>query len=158
MNDFQIKIPKPCSESWNAMIPNGNGRYCHSCNKIVVDFTVMTTDEIKNYFKQVSGAGTCGRFSYDQVGVERTKKEIFFKLVSDKLQGIRIYPVRYVSVLMLGFVMMIFGCHSEKRPAASSATKDTTTTNVNNHRMDIDTLSNTAQNYMMGKVYRPKAK
>jgi len=110
MNTVQIKIPKPCPENWNAMTPDKNGRYCHSCNKVVVDFTLMSDDEIKNYFKQVSGTGTCGRFSYDQVQVERTKREIFFKSVYDKLQGIKISPVRYASVLMLGFVMMMFGC------------------------------------------------
>jgi hypothetical protein len=126
MNDFQVKIPKPCPENWNNMIPDKNGRYCHSCNKVVVDFTVMTTDEIKNYFKQVSGTGTCGRFTYDQVQVERTKKEVFFKSLYDKLQGIKLYPVRYVSVLMLGFVMMMFGCDLGGTTGEKELTDDTT--------------------------------
>jgi hypothetical protein len=115
MNDFQVKIPKPCPERWNAMTPDKNGRHCHSCNKVVIDFTVMTTDEIQNYFRQFSGTGTCGRFTYEQVAIERTKKEVFFKSIYDKLQKIKIYPVRYVSVLMLGFVMMMFGCTKEKK-------------------------------------------
>jgi hypothetical protein len=137
MNEFQVKIPNPCPENWNAMTPDKEGRYCHSCNKVVVDFTVMTTDEIKNYFKQVSGTGTCGRFTYEQVQVRRTKKEIFFKSIYDKLQGIKIYPVRYVSVLMLGFVMMMFGCDNERTVGEISLPEDTIFSQSTEHNKSV---------------------
>ena len=39
-------IPNPCSEDWNTMTPDDNGRFCGSCQKVVIDFTTYSTHEI----------------------------------------------------------------------------------------------------------------
>jgi hypothetical protein len=66
-----ISIPEPCHEDWNAMTPDEQGRHCNACNKTVVDFTQMSTDEIKHYFIQKATAGasqnTCSRFLNQQL-------------------------------------------------------------------------------------------
>jgi len=41
---MKIHIPEPCSENWDKMTPQGGGRYCLSCDKVVTDFTNMTTE------------------------------------------------------------------------------------------------------------------
>jgi hypothetical protein len=38
----QINIPKPCHENWHSMTPKEQGRFCGSCDKIVVDFSKMS--------------------------------------------------------------------------------------------------------------------
>jgi hypothetical protein len=48
---FKLTIENPCHENWNQMKVNGQGRYCSSCAKTVVDFSGMSADEIGNYFK-----------------------------------------------------------------------------------------------------------
>ncbi|MFC4230835.1 carboxypeptidase-like regulatory domain-containing protein [Parasediminibacterium paludis] len=65
-NDLQIHIPTPCHENWNAMTPEAKGRFCGSCAKVVVDFSVMTDNEVLNYLKKNS-SNTCGHFTSDQL-------------------------------------------------------------------------------------------
>lgn len=64
---MSIHIPNPCHEDWDQMSPEGSGRFCSSCSKIVVDFTSMTDDEVRNYLLQHKGHHTCGRFYTKQL-------------------------------------------------------------------------------------------
>ena len=61
-----ISIPTPCTEDWNNMTPDKNGKFCASCQKTVVDFSGMTDAEIFNYFDTFKGS-TCGRFTEKQL-------------------------------------------------------------------------------------------
>lgn len=63
---LKLHIPQPCHESWNNMTPKEQGRFCGSCSKIVVDFSVMTDRQMLEYFSNYSGS-TCGRFTNDQL-------------------------------------------------------------------------------------------
>jgi hypothetical protein len=67
MNVDKISIPSPCNEQWNTMTPKDNGRHCNTCKETVVDFTSMTTDEIKNYFEKNAGSKICGNYKITQV-------------------------------------------------------------------------------------------
>jgi hypothetical protein len=64
--EIYIQIPEPCHEDWNKMTPVQQGRYCQSCSKEVVDFTLMTDQEIMNFVSMPRGK-TCGNFSSDQL-------------------------------------------------------------------------------------------
>lgn len=59
-------IPTPCHENWNNMTPEGKGRFCASCSKQVVDFSLMSDQQVLNYFKNTTGK-VCGRFADDQL-------------------------------------------------------------------------------------------
>ena len=48
------------------MTPVEQGRFCQSCAKQVVDFSVMTDQEILNYISNTNGS-MCGRFADDQL-------------------------------------------------------------------------------------------
>jgi hypothetical protein len=61
-----LHIPEPCHEDWNKMSQQEQGRYCQSCCKTVVDFELMTDQQILNYFANAKG-NTCGRFATDQL-------------------------------------------------------------------------------------------
>lgn len=63
---IKLNIPAPCHENWNEMLPKDQGRFCGSCSKVVVDFSVMTDKQVLEYFSNYSG-NTCGRFSNDQL-------------------------------------------------------------------------------------------
>jgi len=62
---IKINIPESCHEDWNAMTHNGCGRFCASCQKTVIDFTIMTDAEILNTLKNATNL--CGRFLPDQL-------------------------------------------------------------------------------------------
>jgi hypothetical protein len=61
-----IYIPKPCHEDWNKMTPMQQGKFCSSCNKQVVDFSLMSDNQVLNYLAQHSGK-LCGRFDAEQL-------------------------------------------------------------------------------------------
>jgi len=65
-NNYTVHIPTPCHENWDAMAPVEQGRFCQSCAKQVVDFSMMTDQEVLNYFSKATGS-TCGRFNNDQL-------------------------------------------------------------------------------------------
>ena len=61
-----ISIPTPCFEDWDNMTPQEKGRHCMKCNKVVLDFTSMSDDELLNYIKN-SKEGVCGRVKDTQI-------------------------------------------------------------------------------------------
>lgn len=61
-----ISIPEPCTQDWDAMIPNQHGKYCDSCKKTVIDFTEMSDTQILNFI-QNNKSQSCGIFHNDQL-------------------------------------------------------------------------------------------
>ncbi|MGN6402148.1 MAG: carboxypeptidase-like regulatory domain-containing protein [Flavisolibacter sp.] len=66
MKKINLSIPKPCHENWNQMTQVEKGRFCNSCQKVVVDFTTMSDRELAAFFKKYSGS-LCGRFQQEQL-------------------------------------------------------------------------------------------
>lgn len=68
---IQFRIDNPCSQHWEQMTPEAQGRFCASCQKTVVDFTGMSDAEMLRAFAgagaAVNAAGTCGRFLRGQL-------------------------------------------------------------------------------------------
>lgn len=64
---LQLTIPKPCHEDWEAMTPEEKGRFCGSCQKQVIDFSVMSDRQLAEFFKKPSTGSVCGRFMTDQL-------------------------------------------------------------------------------------------
>ncbi|MFA6058536.1 MAG: hypothetical protein WC756_10070 [Taibaiella sp.] len=62
-----INIPQPCSENWDAMQPDAQGRHCSSCAKTVIDFTSWELQDIAAYLKKKTGKHVCGRFLNSQL-------------------------------------------------------------------------------------------
>lgn len=80
---LKIVIPKPCSEDWEGMQRNETGRHCTSCNKTVLDFSLLTDSEVQNYFLNNQHKETCGRFRNSQL--ERIRIHIPNYLFQKKL-------------------------------------------------------------------------
>lgn len=64
---MRISIPKPCHENWNDMTPEQQGAFCNVCSKVVVDFSVMSDDEVIAYLQNKHSEKTCGRFRASQL-------------------------------------------------------------------------------------------
>jgi hypothetical protein len=63
---IKLTIPEPCHENWQNMQPNKDGRHCLSCQKTVVDFSLMSDKEILEYVSS-KGDNLCGRFDKHQL-------------------------------------------------------------------------------------------
>ncbi len=77
MKKFELSIPKPCHENWDAMTPEDKGRFCGACQKTVIDFIDMSDRQIAEFFKKPSG-NVCGRFGGEQLNriIEVPRKRI----------------------------------------------------------------------------------
>lgn len=71
--NFNIK--KPCTENFDNFLPTENGGFCNSCEKEVIDFTKMDSQEIINYFQKNTTKNTCGRFYNNQLSTNAMAKQ-----------------------------------------------------------------------------------
>ena len=55
---IQLSVSEPCHENWDKMSPVNQGRFCGSCQKQVVDFSVMSDPSM------ASITGTFGSAEY----------------------------------------------------------------------------------------------
>ncbi|MBO9731681.1 MAG: hypothetical protein J7623_23775 [Chitinophaga sp.] len=61
-----LSVPTPCNEDWNQMTRTAAGMHCSSCNKTVVDFSLLSDAEI--FTVVANGRGSiCGRFMDTQL-------------------------------------------------------------------------------------------
>jgi len=61
-----LSVPTPCEENWSQMTRTAAGRHCSSCNKTVVDFSILSDAAIFAVIANSNGT-VCGRFSDDQL-------------------------------------------------------------------------------------------
>lgn len=65
----KVYVPEPCHEDWNKMTPKEQGRFCDSCSKVVVDFTKMSNQEVRDYLQENSNQRVCGHFKKSQLDI-----------------------------------------------------------------------------------------
>ncbi len=63
---IKLTVPNPCSEDWNGMTPNEEGRFCLKCNKTVIDFSTFSDKELYSFFLNSKGS-FCGNFNSYQL-------------------------------------------------------------------------------------------
>ena len=61
-----LKLNKPCSENWDGMLPNDDGRFCSACDKTVLDLTKLDQKEIFEKLKATKG-NVCGKLTKSQL-------------------------------------------------------------------------------------------
>jgi len=59
---FEVKVAKPCTESWTAMQGSQRERHCQSCDKQVHNFAAMTSREIAELVAKTGGK-LCARIT-----------------------------------------------------------------------------------------------
>ncbi len=128
---LQLHIPKPCHEDWNKMTPVDKGKFCRSCNKQVVDFSLMSDQQVLNYFSTAT-AKTCGRFAEDQLRRE---------LIPTKIERKKTWWFAAIMPLLLLF---------EK----TNAQKKSVTTN----KVTTAIITQESREQIMGKVAAPVLK
>ncbi len=66
---MKIQIEEPCHENWDEMTPKEKGRFCGACQKIVLDMTKYSDQEIIDFFKDKK-YNVCGQLEENQVDRE----------------------------------------------------------------------------------------
>ena len=147
-----LTIPNPCKVDWNKMTKAEGGKFCASCEKIVVDFSSMSDKEIKDYFAKITTQKVCGHFYSSQL---QQKEEHYLLKLRSRVSASKITPFKYVALLLLGIAILFTGCEDSittGKPAPNNQqihndtdTTDNKTINANTdtinseHKMPIDT-------------------
>lgn len=72
---YKLDIEKPCNQDWSSMTKTKNGKFCSNCSKTVIDFTLLTDNEIIQIIDKKSDE-LCGRLSKQQLNrLIETKKQ-----------------------------------------------------------------------------------
>ena len=66
-----IDIPTPCTKNIETMQQIGNAKFCTQCNKNVIDFRLMSNQQIITYFRQ-NKKNVCGTFYQEQLNTSIT--------------------------------------------------------------------------------------
>lgn len=102
--NHKITIPEPCHENWDKMIPKDNGRFCLSCNKTVIDFTKMHSEEIQHFFIQNQNDKICGRFKKSQLDT------ITIQIPTQVLYSQTNYYKMFLLALFIAMGTTLFSC------------------------------------------------
>jgi hypothetical protein len=108
-----MKVTEPCHENFNSMNKAGDGRYCGSCNKMVIDFTKKSETEIKDYFRKHANQSVCGRFKGYQLE-SRNRFEQFLISVKKHGERIRFKPMRLAFLGLIACLFTLSGCFMGK--------------------------------------------
>lgn len=101
---YKISIPEPCSEDWNKMTPDENGKFCSVCVKNVVDFTNKSKREIEEYLIQNREIKICGRFKKSQID------SLTIHIPSNIVYSQTHYPKMFLMALFVAMGTILFSC------------------------------------------------
>lgn len=105
-----ISILQPCSQNWEAMQPDVNGRHCSSCAQTVVDFTTWELQDIAMYLKKNVGQRTCGRFLNSQLNQPFDLIALAPKVISWHTDGWR----KVAALIIVCFALATTSCGNNK--------------------------------------------
>ena len=119
---YLMSVPQPCHESWADMTPEGNGRHCMKCSKVVTDFTNWEQQDILAYIKANSATGVCGRFRAEQL--DTIEVDTFVQAVSYS----RLSLSRSVAAILLAAIGIIaVSCNTGNSSPTQTLTQQPTT-------------------------------
>lgn len=72
MKNNKIQIPNPCTENWDKMKIGLKSRFCDNCQKNVIDFTIMSREEILEYLLKNYKKNICGHIYRSQLDFSNT--------------------------------------------------------------------------------------
>jgi hypothetical protein len=104
--NMHITIPKPCHQNWNDMDPTQQGAFCKACAKTVIDFSVMSDEEVIAYLESRKSEKICGRFNTGQLSPYQLKVNLQHIKTGNKL------PRIFAAALFMVF-SSFFICKSE---------------------------------------------
>jgi hypothetical protein len=94
-SSLRFELPKPCYLPEDQFTPAGHGDFCKKCQKVVVDFSEMSDEEVHRYIA-VNGKPECGQFRLNQLQ--------FQKGVGEEMEDRKTFSWRWVIVFLMMFV------------------------------------------------------
>jgi hypothetical protein len=100
-----VRIPEPCHEDWNKMLPDEKGKFCNSCSKSVFDFSNKTDTQIKDILMAHKDQKVCGHFKKTQID-----RPLNFKIDLKDLPKNKSVTKMFTIALFISFGTLLFSC------------------------------------------------
>lgn len=86
---YKVSLGNPCQFGWSNMTAAEKGRHCAQCDKTVVDFTIMSDEQVIEYL--LLHKNVCGHFNKSQLGrtmvihAQKPSKKIYWPAIAAML-------------------------------------------------------------------------
>ncbi len=80
------------------------GAFCAACSKVVIDFTALSDEEVKNYFLKNKEQRTCGRFKNHQLS---TPEQLLGNLLMNSIP----FWKKFLAIVVILFGNFLTGCN-----------------------------------------------
>lgn len=139
-----VIVPKPCSYAWDKMthMPDEKGRHCAACDKVVVDFTAMSTEQIIQYLKQNKSSKVCGHFNTIDTTAPTWYQKPLLHFYNHVQSAYRKNIFQLVSLVLLSGLVALSGCKKRLTGEPAYNGPDTTKTQTTPSVLKTDTTAN----------------
>lgn len=113
MNHSVTTLSFQCPQKWEGMIPQGDGRLCSSCKKIVTDFTKIPLTALNAVPTAPAGVHACGHYhAYQLHKPFNNGKDKLISFYQRIALGKSIHRyMRPLALLLMMMVLVATGCH-----------------------------------------------
>ena len=91
-----IQIPQPCKADWTGMDLKDEGRFCHQCQKAVIDFSHFSDAQLIHYFETHQNTSVCGKIPISKLNqpieIPAPKKQLSGWWLLSALVGVTLTP------------------------------------------------------------------
>lgn len=141
MAELEIRIAKPCNQSWTAMKGDERVRFCGACKTNVFNISEMTRDEVEDLIRKTNGV-FCARL------YRRTDSRVMTKNCP---KGVAAYKRKRVLVLASASAAMVYG--SRLLPMATMGKRASPETGIARTPHPEPVMGDAvAESMMMGKL------
>ena len=114
MKPEKLVLDNPCDKSWNKMAEKDAGRYCVSCDKVVVDFSAKSKEETIEFFQNLGKEKICGYFKADMIEVRRPNiHQLLIDLYHQVESNFKSIYFKKIILASLSFSLFIVGCKNK---------------------------------------------
>lgn len=114
MNPGKLVLDNPCDKSWNQMPEADSGRYCASCDKIVIDFSTKSKEETVEFFQNLGKEKVCGYFRAEMIQLNRPKiHQVLIDLYQQVESNFKSFYFKKTILAILSFSLFMVGCKNK---------------------------------------------
>lgn len=138
-----VTIPKPCPFLWDEMtlLANHQERHCNACNKTVVDFTTMTTNEIISYLETNHSKSVCGRVNTIDLTTNTWTQKVSLRLFNYLSSSTNPTRFRKLGLFVTGLLVTLSGCQTRTVGEITAIDSTYNSAEIHQNNIPIDTAA-----------------
>ena len=145
--NYILNINNPCNQDWKSMTKSNTGKFCSNCSKTVIDFTLLTDQEIIKIVEQTPKL--CGRLNQQQINRSLETKQ--------QTNNSRLYKTLTGLVLLTSTINSFAKINSSSKIEIVSITNEEVNTPPQ-EKEKTEPITDNLKNVIQGKVIDKSSK